>query len=186
MNTIFGHFQFIVMEFGLTNAPATFQTLLNTILQPYLRNFVVVVLDDILIFSKSWKDHLDHFRIVLNTQRSHELYCKPSKCEFGISDVLFLGHRINGSYISPDPEKIKSVRNWPVPVLVTSERQFLGFASYFGRFIDHFSSFEKPFEELTCAFQVEQVSTASISDLEIGAAGCTGVKIGGRQPRFQS
>ena len=88
INTPFGHFQFTVMGFGLTNAPATFQTLTNTILQPYLRKFVVVFLDDILIFSKPWKDHLDHLRIVLNTLRSHELYCKPSKCEFGIADII--------------------------------------------------------------------------------------------------
>ena len=111
INTLFGHFQFTIMGFGLTNAPATFRTLMNTILEPYLRKFVVALLDDILIFSKSWKDHLNHLRIVLITLRSDELYCKPSKCEFGISDVLYLGHCIHGSYISPDLEKIKDVRN---------------------------------------------------------------------------
>ena len=83
INTLFGHFQFTIMGFGLTNVPATFRTLMNTILQPYLRKFVVVLLDDILIFSKSWKDHLNHFRFVLITLRSDELYSKPSKCEFG-------------------------------------------------------------------------------------------------------
>ena len=109
----------------------------------------MVFLDDIFIFSKSWKDHLDHFRIVLSAPNSHELYRKPSKCEFGISDVLFLGHRISGSYISPDPEKIKAVPNWPAPVSVTNVRQFLGFANNFRRCIDHFSSISKPLEELT-------------------------------------
>ena len=95
INTPSGHFQFTVMGFGLTYGPATFQTLMNKILQLYLRKFVVVFLDDILISSKSWKDRIDHLRIVVNTLRSHELYCEPCKCDFGISDVLFLGHRIN-------------------------------------------------------------------------------------------
>ena len=150
INTPFFHFQFTVMGFGLTNAPATFQTLMNTIFQPYLRKFVVVFLDNILIFRKSWKDHFDHLRIVLNTLRSHELYCKPSKCEFGISDVLFLGHHINRSYISPDPEKIKGLRNWPVRVSVTNvSQQFLGFGNYFRRFFDHFLSIAEPLEALT-------------------------------------
>ena len=109
--TLFGHFQFTIMGLGLNNALATFQTLINTIIPPYLRKFVVVLLDDILIFSKSWKDHLNHLRIVLITLGSDELYCKPSKCEFGISDALYLSHRIHGLYISPDPERIKAVRN---------------------------------------------------------------------------
>ena len=79
INTLFGHLQFTIMGFGLTNAPATFRTLINTILQPYIRKFVVVLLDVILMFSKLWKDHLNHLRIVLITVRSDELYCKPSK-----------------------------------------------------------------------------------------------------------
>ena len=149
INTPFGHFQFTVMGFGLTNAPATFQTLMNSVLQPYLRKFVVVFLDDILIFSKSWEEHLDHVRTILNALRRNELYCKPSKCEFGRTDVLFLGHRIDGQCISPDPEKIKAVHNWPVPTTVTHVRQFLGFANYFRRFINHFSAISKPLEELT-------------------------------------
>ena len=103
INTPFGHFQFRVMGFGLTNAPATFQSLMNSILQPHLRKFVVVFLDDILVFSKTWEDHQHHLQTVLETLRKSELYCKQSKGKFGVREVLFLGHKINGTSISPDP-----------------------------------------------------------------------------------
>ena len=149
INTPFGHYQFRVMGFGLTNAPATFQTLMNSILQPYLRRFVVVFLDDILIFSKTWEDHLQHVETVFKVLRANKLYCKPSKCEFAIREVLFLGHKVSGTSISPDPEKIKAVAEWPQPNSVTEVRQFLGFANYFRRFIDHYSSISRPLEELT-------------------------------------
>jgi len=107
INTPLGHFQFRVMGFGLTNAPATFQSLMNSILQPYLRKFVVVFLDDILIFSRSWEEHLQHIRTILDVMRSNQLYCKASKCEFGSRDVLFLGHRIDGQSLSPDHSRAR-------------------------------------------------------------------------------
>ena len=149
INTPFGHFQFRVMGFGLTNAPATFQSLMNSILQPYLRRFVVVFLDYILIFSKSWQDHLEHIQTVLETLRKNRLFCKQSKCEFGVKDVLFLGHRIDGECIAPDPKKLKAVREWQPPTTVTEVRQFLGFANYFRRFIEHYSTISRPLEEIT-------------------------------------
>jgi len=149
INTPLGHFQFRVMGFGLTNAPATFQSLMNNVLQPYLRKFVVVFLDDILIFSKSWEEHLQHIRTVLDAMRSNQLFCKSSKCEFGASDVLFLGHRIDGRSLSPDPSKIRAVQDWPAPSSVKEVRQFLGFANYFRRFISHYSDISAPLEELT-------------------------------------
>ena len=90
-NTPFSHFQFRMMGFGLTNAPATFQSLMNSILQPYLRRFVMVFLDDILIFSRTWEEHMNHIDTILNTLKSNEHYCKLSKCEFGAKDVIFLG-----------------------------------------------------------------------------------------------
>lgn len=149
INTPLGHYQFRVMGFGLTNAPATFQTLMNNILRPYLRDFVVVFLDDILIFSRSWSKHLNHVRTVLDVLRENKLFCKSSKCEFGAEEVLFLGHRIDGSHISPDPKKVNAVRTWPSPSNVTEVRQFLGFTNYFRRFIEHYSSIAKPLEEIT-------------------------------------
>ena len=115
INTPFGHFQFRVMGCGLTNAPATFQTLLNSILYPYPRTFVVGFLDDILIFSKSWDEHLQHAQTVSEALRKNQLYCKSSKCEFGLQEILFLGHRVNGRSILLDPTKTDAVRAWPPP-----------------------------------------------------------------------
>ena len=149
VNTPFGHFQFRVMGFGLTNAPATFQSLMNSILQPYLLRFVVVFLDDILIFSRTWEEHMDHINTILNTLKSNELYCKLSKCEFGAKDVIFLGHQINGQSISPDLTKLSAVNDWPASTSITEVRQFLGFANYFRRFSDHYSSISAPLEEIT-------------------------------------
>ena len=149
INTPLGHFQFTVMGFGLTNAPATFQSLMNSILLPHLRKFVVVFLDDILIFSKSLSAHLDHIRTVLSSLRENQLYCKLSKCEFGAEEVLFLGHRIDGHSIMPDDKKLSAVKAWPTPTSVTEVRQFLGFTNYFRRFINHYSSIASPLEEIT-------------------------------------
>ena len=111
--------------------------------------FVVVFLDDILVFSKTWEDHQHHLQTVLETLRNSELYCKQSKCEFGVREVLFLGHKINGTSISPDPKKISAVETWPTPSSVTDVRKFLGFANYFRRFIDRHSTISRPLEEIT-------------------------------------
>jgi len=149
INTPFGHFQFRVMGFGLTNAPATFQSMMNDVLRPYLRKFVVVFLDDIMIFSKTWDEHLEHLRVVLETLRSNKLYCKPIKCEFGSSNILFLGHELSGTTIAPDTLKLKAVHDWPVPNSVQDVRKFLGFANYFRRFIADYASIAKPLDEVT-------------------------------------
>ena len=105
INTPLGHFQFKVMGFGLCNAPATFQSLINEVLRPYLRKFVVVFLDDILIFSRTWEEHLEHVRIVLTALRQQQLFCKPSKSLFGAIETLYLGHIITGLTIAPDAKK---------------------------------------------------------------------------------
>ena len=137
------------MGFGLTNAPATFQALMNSILQPDLRDFVVVFLDDILIFSKTWSEHLRHVSTVLETLGANKLFCKPSKCEFGLRDVIFLCHKLSDLSISPDPNKIAAVKEWPAPSSIKEVRQFLGFANYFRRFINHYSMISRPLEEIT-------------------------------------
>ena len=126
INTPLGHYEFKVMGFGLCNAPATFQSLMNDVLRPYLRKFVVVFLDDILIFSRNWKEHVKHVRLVLETLRKHQLYCKPSKCLFGATETLYLGHCVTGSTIAPDRKKLQAVENWPVPRNVSQVRSFLG------------------------------------------------------------
>ena len=148
-NTPLGHFQFKVIGFGLCNAQATFQSLMTQILRPYLRKFVVVFLDDILIFSSNWKEHLDHMRMVLQALREHQLYCKPSKCLFGAVKILYLGHVISGYTIAPDQEKLKAVRDWPIPESISQVREFLGFANYFRGFVLGYAYIAKTLDEIT-------------------------------------
>ena len=121
------------MGFGLTNAPATFMSLMNHIMQPFLMKFVVVFLDDILIFSSSWKEHLDHLDTVLCALRDQKLFCNVVKCEFALDpeSVRFLGHIVSGIDLRPDPEKIRVVQDWKEPTSVTGIRQFLGFIFLF-------------------------------------------------------
>ena len=115
INTPLGHFEYEVMGSGLTNAPATFTMMMNDVLRPFLWKSVVVFLDDILIFSRSWEDHLKHLEEVFEALRKHQLFCKPSKCVLGATSVKFLGHIISGTFLKPDDEKVKAVRDWPAP-----------------------------------------------------------------------
>src|SRR5262249_7666121 len=114
-NTKYGHFEYLVMPFGLVNAPATFWTLMHDILRPFLDKFVIVYVDDILIYSKDATEHQQHVRQVLETLRQHKLYAKPEKCTFGVTSVDFLGHIVGPDGISPDPEKIKCIQQWTAP-----------------------------------------------------------------------
>ena len=113
--TRYGHFEFIVMSFGLTNALAAFMNLMHRVFQPYLDQFVAVFFDDILIYSKSKEDHGVHLRIVLQVLRDHKLYAKFSKCEFWLIEVKFLGHAVLASSVSVDPEKVEAVMSWERP-----------------------------------------------------------------------
>jgi transposase InsO family protein len=146
--TKYGHYEWTVMPFGLTNAPATFQTLMNSVLRPYLEKFVIVYLDDILIYSKSEAEHLEHIRLVLQTLREHKLYAKLSKCEFGKPTLLFLGHIIGEDGISMDPDKLKAIQDWPPPRNVTQLQSFLGLANYYRRFVRNYSRVAAPLTAL--------------------------------------
>ncbi len=137
--TRYGHYEFLVMPFGLTNAPAAFMDLMNRVFRPYLDKFVVVFIDDILIYSKSRQEHQEHLRIVLSELRKHQLYAKFSKCEFWLSQVQFLGHVISQHGVSVDPSKIKEVRDWSRSTTVSEIRSFLGLAGYYRRFVQGFS-----------------------------------------------
>jgi hypothetical protein len=110
-----GHFEFLVMPFGLTNAPATFQALMNDVLRPYLRRFVLVFFDDILIYSTSWAEHLQHIAIVFNELRAHHLHLKRSKCSFGTPSVAYLGHVISAEGVAMDAGKVEAIAAWPTP-----------------------------------------------------------------------
>ena len=137
--TRYGHFDFTVMPFGLTNALAAFMDLMHRIFQPYLDQFVVVFVDDILIYSQSEWEHEYHLRIVLQLLRDHQLYAKFSKCEFWLTEVRFLGHVVSASGVSVDPEKVEAVMSWERPKSVFEIRSFLGLAGYYRRFIKDFS-----------------------------------------------
>ncbi|GJY07241.1 reverse transcriptase domain-containing protein [Tanacetum coccineum] len=147
--TRYGHYEFRVMPFGLTNAPAVFMDLMNRVCKPYLDKFVIVFIDDILIYSRNEKEHEEHLKTILELLKKEELYAKFSKCEFWINTVKFLGHVIDSSGIHVDPAKIEAVKNWASPTTPSEIRQFLGLAGYYRRFIKGFSKIAKPMTELT-------------------------------------
>ncbi|GJW31826.1 putative reverse transcriptase domain-containing protein [Tanacetum coccineum] len=147
--TRYGHFEFTVMPFGLTNAPAVFMDLMNRVCKPYLDKFVIVFIDDILIYSKSKEEHEVHLRLVLELLRKEKLYAKFSKCEFWLEEVHFLGHVVNQGGIHVDPGKIEAVKNWKAPTTPSEIRSFLGLAGYYRRFIANFSKIAKPLTSLT-------------------------------------
>ena len=134
-----GHFEFMVMPFGLTNALVAFTDLMHRVFQPYLDQFVVVFVDDILIYSQSEWEHEYYLRIVLQLLRDHQLYAKFSKCEFWLTEVRFLGHVVSVSGVSVDQEKVEAVMSWDRPKSVFEIRIFLGLVGYYRRFIKDFS-----------------------------------------------
>nr|GEW27391.1 putative reverse transcriptase domain-containing protein [Tanacetum cinerariifolium] len=147
--TRYGHYEFQVMLFGLTNAPAVFMDLMNRVCKPYLDKFVIVFIDDILIYLKNKKEHEEHLKAILELLKKEELYAKFSKCEFWIPKVQFLGHMIDSQGIHVDPAKIKSVKDWASPKSPTEIHQFVGLAGYYRRFIEGFSKITKPMTKLT-------------------------------------
>ena len=147
--TRYGHYEFLVMSFGLTNAPAAFMDLMNRVFCPYLDRFVIVFIDDILVYSRSELEHERHLGWVLQTLRRHQLYVKFSKCEFWLSRVGFLGHVVSADGIYVDPQKVEAVANWEQPTTVTEVRSFLGLAGYYRRFIEGFSKIAGPLHGLT-------------------------------------
>ena len=122
--TRYGHYEFLVMPFGLTNAPAAFMDLMNRVFRPYVDQFFVVFIDDILVYSKDAQEHEQYLRIVLETLREKNLYAKLSKCDFWLKEVSFLGHIVSAEGIRVDPAKIEAVVNWKSPQNVTEVRSF--------------------------------------------------------------
>ncbi|KAD4889453.1 hypothetical protein E3N88_21526 [Mikania micrantha] len=147
--TRYGHYEFLVMPFGLTNAPAVFMDLMNRVCRPYLDKFVIVFIDDVLIYSRSQQEHAQHLKLILELLAREKLYAKFSKCEFWLREVQFLGHVVNQDGIQVDPSKIKAVEQWETPRTPTEIRQFLGLAGYYRRFIKNFSKIALPLTTLT-------------------------------------
>ncbi|KAK1617035.1 hypothetical protein QYE76_022552 [Lolium multiflorum] len=143
-----GHYEFLVMPFGLSNAPATFQALMNDVLSPYLRRFVLVFFDDILIYSASWAEHLQHVAIIFNELRAHRLHLKRSKCSFGTTSVAYLGHVISADGVAMDADKVAAVAAWPTPQSPRALRGFLGLAGYYRRYIQDFGLIAAPLTRL--------------------------------------
>ncbi|XP_039117955.1 uncharacterized protein LOC120253788 [Dioscorea cayenensis subsp. rotundata] len=136
--TRYGHYEFLVMPFGLTNAPAAFMDLMNRVFRPYLDKFVIVFIDDILVYSPSNEEHAQHLRIVLQTLREKKLYAKFSKCEFWLYEVGFLGHVVSGEGIFVDPKKVEAIVKWERSKNVTEVQVFLGLTGYYRRFVEGF------------------------------------------------
>ena len=136
------------MSFGLTNAPSFFMHMMNKVFMDFLDKFVVVFIDDILIYSRNEEEHKGHLRAVLQRLREHQLYAKFSKCEFWLKQVGFLGHILSAEGIAVDPSKVKDVLDWLPPTTVSQIRSFLGLAVYYRRFIEGFSKIAKPMTEL--------------------------------------
>ncbi|KAE8654205.1 hypothetical protein F3Y22_tig00117056pilonHSYRG01112 [Hibiscus syriacus] len=146
--TRYGSYEWLVMPFGLTNAPATFCTLMNKLFQPYLDQFMVVYLDDIVVYSNSIGEHVDHLRIVFKILRENELYVKKEKCTFATEEVHFLGYVIDHGKLLMDKNKIKAITEWEPPTKVSEMRSFLGLVNYYRRFIQGYSARASPLTDL--------------------------------------
>jgi hypothetical protein len=144
----FGQFEFRVMAFGLTGAPGSFQDAMNTTPAPYLRRFVLVFFDDILIYSPNLTIHLDHLWLVFELPSKDPWKLKLSKCTFAQTQLAYLGHVINHAGVSTDPAKIAAIAQWPVPSTVKELRGFLGLAGYYRKFVHHFGIIAKPLTAL--------------------------------------
>jgi hypothetical protein len=146
--TQYGHYEFMVVPFGLTNAPATFMCLMNNVLSKFLDKFVLVFIDDILIYSKSREEHEEHLRLVLQVLREHQLYAKFSKCDFFQKQIHYLGHVLSKEGVAVDLDKIRSIMEWPTPKDVSDIRSFMGLVGYYRRFIKYFSKIGCPITAL--------------------------------------
>ena len=153
--TKYGLYEWLVMPFGLTRAPSTFMRLMNEVLRPFLGKFVVVYLDDILIYSRELGEHLDHLRQLFEVLRKQRLYGKLEKCSFLLPDVSFLGYITGRTGVKVDPNKVKAIQDWPVPTILTQVRSFHGLASFYRRFIRNFSSIMIPITECTKKVKIE-------------------------------
>ena len=137
------------MPFGLSNAPAQFMDMMNALLREYLDKFVLVFFDDILIYSASIEEHVEHLRQVLNVLRKERLFAKSSKCELLKTSIEFLGQQVSAEGMTPTEAKLKAVRDWSRPHDVSGVRSFLGFANYYRRFVRNFAGVANPLTELT-------------------------------------
>jgi hypothetical protein len=143
-----GHYQFKVMPFGLCNALATFQCVMNSVLAPYLRRFMLVFMDDILVSSPSLTEHIEHLTEVLKLLREAQLVIKFSKCSFACDSLEYLGHIISAAGVATAPRKTRTMMDWPLPATVTESRGFLGLIGYYRKFVRNYVVIAKPLTDL--------------------------------------
>jgi hypothetical protein len=146
--TRYGHYEFVVVPFGLTNAPVTFMCLMNNVLSKFLEKIVLVFINDILIYSKNREEHEEHLRLVLQVLREHRLYAKFSKCDFFQKQIHYMGHIISEEGVAVDPDKIRSIMEWPTLMDVSDIRSSMGLTGYYRRFIKGFSKIGFPITAL--------------------------------------
>jgi hypothetical protein len=139
-----GHYEFLVMPFGLCNAPSTFQSLMNHVFHPFLCHFVLVFFDDILIYSKNSQSHLSHVDQIFHLLSQHQLFLKFSKCAFGASEVEYLGHIFGKASVWVDPKKIEAMQDWTRPKTIKSLRGFLGLTNYYRKFVRNYGKIANP------------------------------------------
>ena len=163
-----GHYEFMVMPFGLTNALSTFQSLMNEVFRPYLRKFILVFFDDILVYSSTWTNHLHHLQTTLQLLRVHQLFAKRSKCVFGKEEVEYLGHLVSGKGVSAEPTKITAMTSWPAPATLKELRGFLGLTGYYRRFVQGYGKISSPQNQLLKkdSFQWNSEATVAFAQLK--------------------
>eukprot|EP00961_Rhodomonas_salina_P090950 1223993-Rhodomonas_salina.2 len=154
--TPFGHHEWLVMPFGLQGAPSVFQRMMNHYLRDFLGDFVLCYLDDILIYSNTKEEHLEHIKKVLEVLRKRKLLAKGTKCDFFRQEVLFLGFKVGGGVIDKDPKKIEAVENWPIPETVRDVRSFLGLAGFYRKFINDFAKTARPLTDILKSTEFEE------------------------------